>query len=115
MAERKKASPGRERRPETTAPEMLLLYIVYSNAVDEEITEIVTRHAGGYTRFAGVFGEGNREPHLGTHVWPSMNNCMMVAVEAPRKEGMTEEIFRLKDKFSGVGISVFVTRLEEMR
>ena len=43
----------------------MLLFIVYSNAVDEEITEIVKRHAGGYTKFSGVFGEGNREPTWG--------------------------------------------------
>lgn len=115
MAEKKKPASGRGRQPEPAAPEMMLLFVVYSNAVDEEITETVMRHAGGYTKFAGVFGEGNREPHLGTHVWPSMNNCMMVAVEAARKEALAGEILHLKEKFSGVGINIFVTRLEEMR
>ncbi len=114
MAEKRKTAPGRGRVQEPAPPAMLLLFIVYSNAVDEEITEIVLRHAGGYTRFAGVYGEGNREPHLGTHVWPSMNNCMMVAVEAAGKERLAGDILHLKEKFSGVGINIFVTRLEEM-
>ena len=57
------------------------MFIVYSKAVDEEITEIVKKYSAGYTRFTDVQGEGNGEPQLGTHVWPGRNNCMMVSMD----------------------------------
>ena len=114
MAEKKKYAPGRSHHPAPGNPELMLMFIVYSNAVDEEITEIVKRHAGGYTKFTGVFGEGNREPHLGSHIWPDKNNCIMVAIEASQKAAMADEVMLLKQKFPGVGINVFGTKLSEM-
>ena len=39
---------------------MLMLFIVYHNAVDEEVVEITTKYAKGYTKFVGVLGEGNK-------------------------------------------------------
>ncbi|MGQ9842057.1 MAG: PG0541 family transporter-associated protein [Spirochaetota bacterium] len=94
---------------------MLMMFIVYSNVVDEEVVEIVKRYAGGYTKFIGVQGEGSREPQLGTHVWPGINNCMMVAVRnAKVKDAITEEMQSLKVKFKGVGINIFVLSLKEV-
>ncbi|MBN2159581.1 MAG: hypothetical protein JW807_09310 [Spirochaetes bacterium] len=113
MAEKKKSTAAGHCRQEPPPP-AVLLFIVYSNAVDEEITEIVKKHAGGYTKFSGVFGEGNREPHLGSHIWPSMNNCMMVATNARQKCDLADEVLYLKEKFPGVGISVFITKLDEL-
>lgn len=109
MAQKKKTLSGGGTAPDAVS----LLFIVYSNAVDEEITETVKRHAGGYTKFTGVFGEGTREPHLGTHIWPSMNNCIMTAIGAEQKRVLADEVLYLKEKFPGVGINVFATRLEE--
>ncbi len=114
MADKKKSVSGRAGQLAPGRPELMLLFIVYSNAVDEEITETVKRHAGGYTKFTGVYGEGSREPHLGSHIWPSMNNCVMAAIDASQKSAMTQDIMHLKEKFSGVGISLFITRLDEM-
>ena len=93
---------------------MLLMFIVYSNAVDEEMVEIVTRFAGGYSKFTGVQGEGGREPQLGTHVWPGINNCIMVAVEKDKKKYIYSHVETLKQQFPGVGISIFVTALKEI-
>ena len=93
---------------------MLLLFIVYSNAVDEEMVEIMQRFAGGYTKFTGVQGEGGREPQLGSHVWPGVNNCMMVAVEKGKKKYIAAHIETLRAQFPGVGITLFVTSLKEM-
>lgn len=93
---------------------MLLMFIVYNNAVDEEMVEIVTRFAGGYTKFTGVQGEGGQEPQLGTHVWPGINNCIMVAVAKEKKNDIKSHVDSLKEQFTGVGITIFVTTLREM-
>ncbi|MBP7602544.1 MAG: hypothetical protein KBA15_01340 [Spirochaetes bacterium] len=93
---------------------MNLLFIVYSNAVDDEMVEIARRTAGGYTRFSGVHGEGEGEPHLGTHIWPGVNNCIMAAVDRKRETAFAEEIRALRERFPGVGIRVFTIPLKDM-
>lgn len=93
---------------------MILMFVVYSNAVDEEVVEIIKTHTGGYTKFSGVQGEGNREPHLGTHIWPAINNCIMTAVDNKKKNVIAAEIKKLKEKFPDIGINIFITGLKEM-
>ena len=93
---------------------MILMFIVYSNAVDEEITEIIKINAEGYTKFIGVQGEGRREPHLGTHIWPSINNCIMVAIDNKKEKDIAKAVNELKEKFEGIGISIFSTDLKRI-
>jgi hypothetical protein len=93
---------------------MVLVFIVYSNAVDDEIVETVKRHAGGYTKFMGLHGEGNGEPHLGSHVWPGVNNCIMVAMDDRALKEIQGDIEELKAKFPGVGIHLMVTGLKKI-
>ncbi|MBN1534379.1 MAG: hypothetical protein JXA20_17025 [Spirochaetes bacterium] len=93
---------------------MNLMFIVYSNAVDDEMAEIARRYAAGYTKFTGVHGEGCGEPHLGSHIWPGVNNCMMVAAEKEQEAEIAREVRELKEKFSDIGIRVFTVPLKKM-
>ena len=93
---------------------MVLMFIVYSNAVDEEIVEAVNRHAPGYTKFLGVHGEGNGDPHLGSHVWPGVNNCVMVAAENKAVDAISRDVAALKETFPGIGINIMVAQLKKM-
>ena len=93
---------------------MLLLFVVYSNAVDDEMIEMMKEYSNGYTKFENVQGEGNKEPHLGTHVWPDINNCIMAAIENNKKSSIEKAVKDLKKKFPSVGISIFVNQLKEM-
>ncbi len=93
---------------------MVLMFIVYSNAVDEEMVEIVMSHAGGYTKFVEVQGEGQGEPQLGTHIWPGINNCLMVAAKKENEKEIINAVDRLKVKFPGMGVKVFSTQLKRI-
>jgi hypothetical protein len=93
---------------------MLLLFITYSNAVDDEMVEIIKEHSRGYSKFVNIQGEGNKDPHLGTHIWPDINNCIMTAVENNKKNEIAADIKSLKEKFPSVGVNIFVTQLKEM-
>ncbi len=93
---------------------MNLLFIVYSNAVDDEMVEIARRHAGGYTKFAGVSGEGQGEPHLGSHIWPGVNNCMMVAADKKQEAGIARDVKELKEKFADIGIRIFSLAIKQV-
>lgn len=93
---------------------MLMLFIVYSNAIDEEMVDLVKKYSDGYTKFRDVQGEGHGEPHLGTHVWPSINNCMMVVIENKNEKALITELDVLENKFSGIGIKVFTTTMKKI-
>lgn len=93
---------------------MVLMFIVYSNAVDEEMVEMVQRHADGYTKFLGVQGEGGGEPHLGSHVWPGVNNCIMVGANNRAVDAISTEVAELKEQFQGIGVSIMVTQMKKM-
>lgn len=93
---------------------MLMLFIIYSNAVDEEMVELVKNHSDGYTKFRGVQGEGHGEPHLGSHVWPSINNCMMVVIDNKNEKALVSDLHELENKFSGIGIKVFTTTMKKI-
>ncbi len=92
---------------------MNLMFIVYSNAVDDEMLEIARRHAGA-TQGLRVHGEGRGEPHLGSHIWPGVNNCMMAAVDKKQEAAIAEDLRLLKEKFTDIGIRVFTVPLREM-
>ena len=91
---------------------MIIMFVVYSNAVDEEMVEIVKRYAEGYTKFLNVQGEGHGEPQLGTHVWPGRNNCLMVSMENKREKKFVEDTKELKRKFPGIGIHIMTANLK---
>jgi len=93
---------------------MNLMFIVYSNAVDDEMVEIARRIGCGYTRFSGVHGEGEGEPHLGTHIWPGVNNCIMIAADRKQETALAEEIRTLRQRFPGAGLRVFILPLKDM-
>lgn len=93
---------------------MELMFIVYSNAIDDEITSIIKMHSSGYTRFSGIEGEGSGEPHLGSHIWPGVNNCIMTAADKAVCKKIKAELGIIKEKFRGVGIHAFILPLNEM-
>ena len=93
---------------------MKMIFIIYTNAVDEEMVEVVKKYAGGYTKFNGVQGEGNGEPHLGSHVWPGMNNCIMTVIDPKHEKTLVKEINALEEMFSGISIRMFVMPVQSI-
>ena len=99
---------------ENKASVMTMLFIVYSNAVDEEMVDLAKEFSNGYTKFCGVQGEGNGDPHLGDHIWPSMNNSMMVAIDKENETKLTTQLKVLEEKFTGIGIKAFSVGLNNI-
>lgn len=94
-----------------TEGHMVLVFVVYGNAIDDEMTEMLKTRVAGYTRFEGVRGEGSSEPRLGSHVWPGINNCVMTAVDDRERGLLMEGIGELKRKFPHAGVKVFAVPL----
>ena len=92
---------------------MIFIFVVYSNAVDEEMLELVKKYTSGYSKFKDVEGEGHRDPHLGSHVWPVINNCIMTTLDKSKEKEFYDEIKKLKEKFPGVGIHTMAMNLKK--
>ena len=93
---------------------MIIMFVIYSKSVDEEIVELVKKYASGYTKFIDVLGEGNNEPQLGTHVWPGRNNCLMISMENKNEKGFVKGTKELKKRFPGIGIHIMTAALKSV-
>ena len=93
---------------------MIIMFVIYSKSVDEEMVELVKKLASGYTKFVDVLGEGNGDPALGTHVWPGKNNCIMVSMENKNEKNFIKAAKELKKRFTGVGIHIMTATLKSV-
>lgn len=96
---------------------MKALMIVHNQSISEEVDELLTRlNIRGFTRWLNVQGQGMKEgdPHLGTHIWPSLNVALLAVIDdglaAPALEGV-KEINALANE---EGIRAFVWSIEVM-
>ncbi len=95
---------------------MKMVFIMYNIAINDEVMEIIKK-AGieDYTRWERVTGIGKTSGlHMGTHVWPTVNSVLAVAVEDDKKDKLIEQIKEARKKLGKEGIKAFVLPLEEM-
>jgi len=95
---------------------MKMLFIVYNEAVDEEVMEIIdTVSIEGYTKWTKVLGKGTTsEPHLMTHIWPKANNVLMIGAEDEQADKVTEGVRKLRTKVGHEGVKAFLMPLETL-
>jgi nitrogen regulatory protein PII len=95
---------------------MKMLMVVYNEVLDDEVMEILDEaKVKGYTKTSGVFGCGETSgTHLGTDIWPGLNNILYIACQDSQLKEMLVKIKELKGKSSHEGIKAFVLPLEEV-
>ena len=93
-----------------------MLMIIYNEALDNEVMEIMQDSlVKNYTKITKTFGRGESSGiHLGTDIWPGLNNIMYVACQEPQAKGILLRIKELKQNAGQEGIRVFVLPLEEV-
>lgn len=95
--------------------ELVMVVITYDRAIDEEMMELLDRLAlGHYTRWKDVTGAGRHDPHLGSDVWPGLNNILFVVTGVEKKGMILEAVKRLQKSVSLVGLRAFVLPVLEM-
>ena len=94
---------------------MKMVMIVYNEALDNEVMEILERStAKNYTKITKAFGRGDKSgSHLGTDIWPGLNNIMYVACQNPQAKELLSGVEELKKKSGHEGVKAFVLPLEE--
>ncbi len=95
---------------------MKMLMIVYNEALDNEIMEILDKSTMiNYTKVTKVFGRGaSSGTHQGNDIWPGMNNILYVVCGEVQAKEMVEGINGLRKKVGHEGVKAFVLPLDEI-
>lgn len=88
--------------------------IAYNEAIDMEVMETL-EHCGleHYTKFAGAAGKGaSSGTHLGTDIWPGVNNVLFVALPDEKAEAFLACAKTLRAGLGAEGVKAFVWSLD---
>ncbi|MFA5005183.1 MAG: PG0541 family transporter-associated protein [Candidatus Omnitrophota bacterium] len=93
-----------------------MVMISYNEAVDTEVMEVLSACAvKNYTKVVGTFGKGSASgTHLGTDVWPGLNNILYVACEELEAKKILTCVRQLRKKIGAEGVKAFLMPLEEL-
>ncbi|HOV98580.1 MAG TPA: P-II family nitrogen regulator [Bacteroidota bacterium] len=96
---------------------MKAVMIVYNHGISEEVDEALeSLHIRGFTRFLNVHGQGSDkgEPHMGDHIWPSVNTVVITIVQDKMVEPLLEKIKEINAEAEEQGIHAFVWTIDKM-
>jgi nitrogen regulatory protein PII len=94
---------------------MKMIMLVYNEALDNEVMDILEScPMKNYTKLTGVFGCGTSSgTHLGTDIWPGLNNILYVACEEVVAKKIITAVRQLRKSLGVEGIKAFLMPLEE--
>ena len=94
---------------------MKICMIAFNRSMNEFILDIFKHdEISGYTLWKDVIGEGDSEPKHGTHIWPAMNNVVLVAVDEKHLERIKKDFEKVRQQHPEEGMRMFVMPLEEV-
>ena len=95
---------------------MKMVMITYNEAIDNEVMEVLESCSlKNYTKITGVFGCGaSSGTHLGTDIWPGLNNILYVACEEEESKKIITSVKEIRKSLGVEGIKAFLMPLEEM-
>lgn len=95
---------------------MKMVMIVYNEALDQEIMDMLKDcRIVSYSKIVGTFGCGKTSgSHLGTDIWPGLNNILYVACENQEAQAVISQVKGLRKTLGHEGVKVFVLPIEEV-
>ena len=96
---------------------MKAVMIIYNHGITEEVDEVLEQLSiRGFTRWVDVHGQGTHkgEPHLGTHIWPSLNAVVLTVIDDDKVELLLEKVREINQIAEQEGIHAFVWNVEKM-
>jgi len=94
---------------------MKAVMIVFNQSISDEVYDILERQKiRGFTRWLDVHGRGSEtgEPHLGTHIWPSVNGVLLKVVDDGKVGPLLDEVKQINRLAEEEGIRAFVWTVE---
>ncbi|MEA3506321.1 MAG: hypothetical protein U9R36_02345 [Elusimicrobiota bacterium] len=95
---------------------MKALFVVYNAAIESMVAECM-KECGvkSYTKFPRIHGSGQSAgPRLDTHVWPGVNNALLIINAKKKISQMLDKINELKKNHKKEGLKAFVFPVEEI-
>jgi hypothetical protein len=91
-----------------------MIMINVNQSLNEDLLECLKSNGIKFhTLIESTRGVGsNSEPHLGTPVWPEMNNTYFIGVSEEQKKVLLQELHSLKEKWKNSGVNWFCWKLE---
>jgi len=97
----------------------LKAFLIVGSSVLEEDIKALLEEVGvdGYTQWSLVKGMGGRGLHLGTPIWPSLNEVFLVVVNEELSEAFLNGLREMRDKkeVREEGLEVFFWEVERLR
>ena len=94
---------------------MKALFIVYNQAYNQEIVELLEGFGQrGYTVWNEIGGRGSvdGEPHLGNHAWPTQNHALFTVVEDALVPSITDALRETDAREPALGLRAFLLPAE---
>lgn len=94
---------------------MKAMFIVYNQAYNEEIVDLLAAHGQrGFTRWGNVEGKGgfNGFPRFGSHAWPEMNHALLVVTEDDKVAPLLSALEAKDKEAPDLGLRAFVWGIE---
>lgn len=96
---------------------MKAVMIVYNHGITEEVNEALEAlKIRGFTKFLNVHGQGsiNGEPHLGSHIWPSLNAVVLTVIEDDLVDKLLDKVKEINAEAEEQGIHAYVWNIEKL-
>ncbi len=78
---------------------MKAILVVGNSVLEEDIKEVLEEvEVDGYTQWSGVKGTGGSGPHLGTPIWPSLNEAFFIMVDDEKADRILEKFKKMREK-----------------
>lgn len=95
---------------------MKAVMIIHNQGIGDEVMESLDRLGiRGFTRWNEVQGRGTRtgEPHMGSHVWPSLNSAVLTIIPDDWVPELLQAVHALDRRVEQEGIRAFVWAVED--
>lgn len=90
---------------------MKAIFLVHNIGITDELEQLLKKVGiESYTRWERVQGVGKSSgPHLGTHIWPSINSALFVVTDDEKARVFMESVRQLRadSLFSKEGVKAF--------
>jgi nitrogen regulatory protein PII len=95
---------------------MKLVMIMYNEAINDEVESLLEQNSvDGFTKWTKVYGKGRTSgPHLGTHIWPKVNNVLAVVTEERAADKIVQDIRELRKRLAKEGVKAFMWEIDEV-
>jgi nitrogen regulatory protein PII len=95
---------------------MKLILVSYGAGLESNITDLLSRRGvKNYTKWTGVQGRGvSGGPHLGDHMWPTLNNVLAIVVADDKVEAVLSGVRTMRDNLGSEGVKAFVLNVEQV-